>query len=118
MFVRGRANKSEPLLLHLDTGLAGGGFSFPREVAEKKVGIKIDTTNARTGRGGGGEFKFYPVEIDELTMGTSTIKNLNGIVATHGRNPYEFNFDGVISHTFFRNFAVTFDFKNMMIYLK
>ena len=111
----GTANKSEPLFLFMDTGLAGGAFSFLRSVAEGKIGLHIDESSAQTAMGGGGPFTCYPMTVEEMTLGQARCTNLNGIVAENRIDLFEFPIDGIISHNFFKNYSVTFDFKNMEI---
>ena len=111
----GTANKSEPLFLFMDTGLAGGAFSFLRSVAEGKIGLHIDESSAQTAMGGGGPFTCYPMTVEEMTLGQARCTNLNGIVAENRIDLFGFPIDGIISHNFFRNYSVTFDFKNMEI---
>jgi len=111
----GTANKSKPLFLFMDTGLAGGAFSFSRSVAEEKIGIQIDESKAATMMGGGGAVKVYPITLEEMTLGKARVANLSGDVSKMPGIKFEFPIDGIISHNFFKNYSVTFDFQKMEV---
>src|SRR5262249_15159308 len=64
----GRVSQSAPVLLFVDTGLAGGAYTGPRSVLDE-AGIKVAEEKARAGVGGGGKMKLVPFEIDELSLG-------------------------------------------------
>jgi predicted aspartyl protease len=115
----GKVNKSKPMLFFVDTGLAGGGFTCP-ESTIKKAGIELLHDQARTGSGGGGKIQVIPFIVNELSLGNITEKNIQGFFAG-GKSLSEmvgFHIGGIISHAFFRNYALTFDFTNMRLVLE
>jgi hypothetical protein len=114
----GTVNKSNPMMLLVDTGLAGGAFTLSKAAIDE-AGITIDEKDSFTGMGGGGPVKAYRIAVDEMTLGAAKEKNLSGVF--FGDIPlgdrFGFKIKGIISHGFFRGYAITFDFKNMWIYL-
>ncbi len=122
MFAWGTINKSKPMLFLIDTGLAGGGFTCPKATIEE-AGIKLLEDKAGEGIGGGGRVKVIPFIVEELSLGEAKEKNIRGLfVPGRGKkSPLEkifgFHIGGIISHAFFRNYALTFDFTEMKLYL-
>jgi hypothetical protein len=86
----GKINQCEPMLFFLDTGLVGGGWV--REI---------------------------PFPIQTLSLGEITQHDTHGIYM--GPFPLEyacgFRIGGLISHEFFRPWALTFDFTSMRCFL-
>jgi predicted aspartyl protease len=120
MHAWGTVNKSEPMLFFVDTGLAGGGFTCP-ESTVRKAGIKLQEDKASEGIGGGGRVRAIPFMVNELTLGDAKEHNIRGIFASNTRGLGKvvgFQVGGVISHGFFRSYAVTFDFAGMRFCLK
>jgi hypothetical protein len=115
----GTVNESAPLLFFVDTGLAGGGFTCP-ESTVKLAGIKLNESAAGEGIGGGGKVRTVPFVVKELTFGAAREENVPGMFS--GAFPVEnalgFHIGGLISHGFFRPYALTFDFRGMKIYLE
>lgn len=118
MVAWGSVNGSRPLLFLVDTGMAGGGFTAP-ESTLKAAGIKLDEGLAGQGIGGGGKMKVVPFKVDELALGAAEEKNIAGLFS--GPLPFEdsfgFHIGGLISHAFFRPYALTFDFRAMTLTL-
>lgn len=118
MHAWGTVNKSEPMLFFVDTGLAGGGFTCP-ESTVRKAGIKLQEDKAREGLGGGGKFRSIPFVVDELTLGDAKEHNIRGsYTGQRKKSAFGFNVGGLVSHTFFRPYALTFDFDGMRYFLK
>lgn len=119
MVAWGTVNRSQPMLFFVDTGLAGGGFSCPGSTL-KEAGIQLQESSAFEGVGGGGKLRVIPFIVDELTLGKASEKNIHGSYA--GIFPLEsslgFRVGGIISHEFFRPYALTMDFTAMNYYLK
>jgi hypothetical protein len=125
ILAQGRVNDLEPMLFFLDTGLAGSGFKAPLPVLER-AGILVDWTKAQDGVGGGGLVEGVPIVVDRLTLGLGE----NEVVRTQvpGRasetppsilgDRLGFTVSGLISHAFFRDFAVTFDFARMRLVIR
>jgi len=112
----GAVNKGRPLLFFVDTGLAGGGFTCP-ESTIRDAGIALPKSPAGEGVGGGGKVSVFPFAVDDLSFGEARQRNVRGLFS--GPFPLEdafgFHIGGLISHGFFRSYAVTFDFDRMQI---
>ncbi|MCG3227635.1 MAG: aspartyl protease family protein [Candidatus Heimdallarchaeota archaeon] len=116
---RGRINDSPEVLLFVDTGLAGGGFTCSKSMIEL-ADIVLDENKAFDFRGGGGITKAIPFNIEELSLGDVKRTDIAGVYmeVLPVENMFGFYIGGIISHQFFRNFNVTFDFENMKLYLE
>jgi tetratricopeptide (TPR) repeat protein len=116
MVAWGTVNKSRPLLFFVDTGLAGGGFTCP-ESTIREAGIKLPKSPAGEGMGGGGKVAVFPFVVDELSLGEARVKNVRGLFSGPFtlEEVFGFHIGGLISHGFFRPYAVTFDFNKMRI---
>ena len=119
MVAWGRIEKREPVLLFVDTGLAGGGVSLA-ESALKEAGIKLLEEQATEVIGGGGKLKSIPFKLQELSLGGATEEDVSGwfdgvfpMEHTHG-----FRIAGIVSHSFFKPYSLTFDFAGMRLFLK
>jgi tetratricopeptide (TPR) repeat protein len=120
MVAWGTVNKSQPLLLFVDTGLAGGGFTCP-ESTLKEASIELQEQLADDGIGGAGKVHFIPFVVEELTLGDATAYNIQGFTGAFPssfENAFGFRIGGLISHGFFRQYALTFDFTGMRLFLK
>lgn len=116
----GKINKGRPMLFFVDTGLAGGGFTASKEVLEE-AGVAIDFGKASKGIGGAGQVTAVPILINELALGNKSVKNVRGTYIENAPlrgSLFGFKIEGLISHTFFRTFAVTFDFEKMRMFLE
>jgi predicted aspartyl protease len=118
MVAWGTVNKSQPLLLFVDTGMAGGGFTCSKSTV-KEAGIKLLEDQVGEGIGAGGKVKVIPFMVDELALGNAKEQNIPGLFS--GAFPIEdvfgFRIGGLISHAFFRPYALTFDFTGMRLFL-
>jgi hypothetical protein len=118
VYTWGTVNGAGPYLFFVDTGMGGGGFDCPESVI-KEASIKLPEQGF-TGQGGGGPVTAYPFTVD-LTLGEARETNVRGL---HGAIPrdlderFGFRMGGLISHGFFRPYAVTFDFRSMTLHLK
>lgn len=120
MVAWGSINRSQPLLLFVDTGAAGVGLTCPDSTI-KEAGIKLSEGQAGEGVGGGGRIKITPFVVDELTLGAAKASKIVGLAGAFPptlENTFGFRIGGLISHTFFRPYAVTFDFTGMRLVLK
>jgi hypothetical protein len=118
IFSWGTANGAGPYLFHIDTGLAGGGFSCPEYVV-KEAKIELPKEGFQ-GIGGGGPITVYPFTVD-LTLGEARhekVQGFYGALPPNSEDRFGFHTGGIISHGFFRPFAVTFDFQTMTLYLQ
>lgn len=115
----GKINKGNPLLFLVDTGLAGGGF-VPSELTLKESGIQLPKGEGSEGIGGGGVVRVVAIEIPKLSLGDAEESNITGFF---GPFPSKLEFSegfriaGIISHQFFREYALTFDFEGMRLFL-
>lgn len=119
MVAHAQVNGSNPMLLFVDTGLAGGGFVCPKSTLGI-ANITLPEGVNLEGFGGGGKMKLVPFELKELKLGDATEKN---IASFFGPFPEqleyreEFRIGGIVSHQFFRSSALTMDFKGMRLML-
>ncbi len=115
----GKVGKSEPVLLFVDTGLAGMGFTGPQSIIDE-AGIKVLTGQVIEGTGGGGKVRAVPFVVDEISLGEARAQSITGLLGpfpTALEFGQGFRIAGLISHQFFRPYAVTFDFTNMRLLL-
>ncbi len=119
MVAWGVVNTSAPMLFFIDTGLAGGGFTCPESTLQA-AGIKLEEGQAGEGLGGGGKVKVVPFKVDQLFFGRARQEKVQGLFS----GPFTledalgFHIGGLISHGFFRSYAVTFDFRSMRLLLE
>ena len=115
----GRVETGPPTLLFVDSGLAGAGVKLAESVI-KEASIKLEEDKAYEGMGGGGKLKIVPYTVHRLSFGDVQENNVPGMY--DGPFPYEntfgFHLAGMVGHDFLKSYAVTFDFKNMQIFLK
>lgn len=115
----GTANRSQPMLMLVDTGLGGGGFVCPQSTLDE-IGVKLSDQGVE-GTFGGGKARITPFTVDELTLGGVTgqkIAAIFGAFPTKLEYGQGFRIGGLISHTFFRPYALTFDFEGMRLFVK
>ncbi|MBV8516240.1 MAG: aspartyl protease family protein [Acidobacteria bacterium] len=114
ILTRGSAGAARPMLFLVDTGLAGGGFLAPDSTL-KEAGLVPDGAQVE-GVGGGGKLTVTPFTVPDVSLGSIHVKN---VAAFAGAFPPSLEtsetirIGGLVSHDFFRNFAVTFDFDRM-----
>jgi Aspartyl protease len=115
--VRGRVEESPEMLFFVDTGLAGAGFTCP-ESTLKEANIVLPGGDAQTGIGGGGAVSILPFTIKKLSIGAVKAEN---ILALAGPFPKALEYSqgyrigGLVSHSIFRPYAVTFDFDTLTL---
>jgi hypothetical protein len=119
MVAWGTIGKSRPHLLFVDTGLAGGGVTCSKAMLEE-AGISLDEKNASEGIGGGGKVRVVPFMAPEMTLGAVREQNVRGLFteAFPLEDRLGFRIGGLVSHGFFRSYALTFDFVAMRLFLK
>jgi hypothetical protein len=120
MVAWGRVNSSPPVLLFVDTGLAGAGFVGP-ESTLKEAAIQLPAGPTSQGLGGGGAMKTQAFIVDDLSLGPisqRTVRAFFGPFPPSLEYSQGFRIAGIISHQFFRPFAVTFDFVGMRLLLR
>jgi len=115
----GRVETLPRTLLFVDSGLMGAGVKLAESVI-KEAGIKLEENKAEEGAGGGGKLKIVPYTVHHLSFGDIKEQNVHGLY--DGPFPWEnmfgFHLSGMIGHDFLKPYAVTFDFKNMQIFLQ
>jgi hypothetical protein len=115
----GRVETLPPTLLFVDSGLTGAGVKLAESVI-KEAGIKLEENKAFEGAGGGGKLKIVPYTVRQLSFGDIKEENVPGLY--DGPFPWEnmfgFHLAGMVGHDFLKPYAVTFDFKNMQIFLQ
>ena len=115
IFARARIGSAPDALFSVDTGLAGGGLMATKATLDA-AHVALDENAAGVGQGGGGPVRVVPFSAS-ATLGSITVPDVQGLY-TPGGDPYgifPFAVGGSISHGFFRQFALTFDFDSMQL---
>ena len=119
MVAAGTANRSKSLLWFIDTGLVGRGF-LPTKATLDEIGVRLDPANARQGMGGGGPVSVIPFVVDHLTLGDLEKERVHAVFGAFPEplaESFGFRIGGIVSHSFLRDHAVTFDFQKMHLVL-
>ena len=97
------------------TQAARSEYNSPKRRSKQQTS-RVDATHPQTGVGGGGTVTSLPFTT-ELTIGTCTVDNLNGVYFPSGDQYgiFPFTVTGTVSHQFFRKTTVTFDFVAMRL---
>ena len=115
----GSVNGSDPAMFFVDTGLAGQAFTCPKSTLDS-AGIEPKGPVFQ-GMGGGGEIDIQMFSAKTLSLGNAEKKNVTGLYGPFPESletSMGFRIGGLISHSFFRDFAVDFDFEKMKITLR
>ncbi|NTU54539.1 MAG: tetratricopeptide repeat protein [Chlorobiaceae bacterium] len=125
MLAEGMVNDHGPVLFFIDTGLAGKGFTASDKLL-KAAGIPVEWSKAAEGVGGGGNPKSTDILVKRLSIGSGDNKSVrmevpgvaieNSVAILDGS--LGFDVGGMISHSFFRDQAVTLDFESMLLILQ
>ena len=123
MVAWGRVNDAKPCLLFADTGLAliGTGGFVAHESMIKDAGIDLSGLPSFQGIGGGGPVTVTPFKVNTLALGGAKQHDLTGVFGAlppEGEYGHGFRIGGIISHAFFRPYALTLDFDRMQLYLR
>lgn len=121
MVSAGKINSIEGLLF-VNTGLAAPGISFtcPESIIQE-AGIKPMQGQAFIGQGGGGQVQVIPFQLKQLSMGSIQKEDVMGITGAFPQqleNMFGFRIIGLVSHGFFRESVLTFDFDAMSILIQ
>ncbi len=114
----GSVNKSKSMLFFVDTGLAGQAFTCPKSTLDQ-AGIKPAGPKFQ-GMGGGGKIDIQLFTVDSLKLGSAEKNKLTGLFGPFPESLEKsmgFRIGGLISHAFFRDYSVTFDFQAMKMML-
>lgn len=115
LFARGRFNDGREGLLSVDTGLAGAGAQATKQAIDDAK-IALDEAHAFQGMGGGGMVRSIPFTAS-VTVGTRRVENVAGVYTPDGSQfgIFPFTVLGTVSHSYFRQCALTFDFDAMRL---
>lgn len=126
ILARGTINSSDPMLLLVDTGGAAIAFTGTNSTIQL-AGVDLQHDQAQEGPGAGGATQAVPFVVDELTLGEVSARKLPGVffpeadledaLRQDGVARREFAVGGIISHQYFRPYALTFDFDGMRLFL-
>lgn len=119
MVAWGRINESAPCLLFADTGLAGGGLTLQESVING-AGIDLTGLPSFEGMGGGGPVTVTPFTVKRVSFGDAVQADTTGMagaIPPSAEYRHGFRIGGIISHGFFRAYALTFDFEKMRFLL-
>jgi tetratricopeptide (TPR) repeat protein len=119
LLARGQLNDGPGQLFFVDTGLAGYAFTGPAATL-RDAGIAVPTLPADSSSDIG-ESAVAPFDIRALILGRARREDMKGL---YGPFPPQLesstgvHIGGIVSHAFFRPYAVTFDFARMRIILR
>lgn len=119
LLARGFVN-GYPVLLFVDTGLAGLGFAAPTSTLGA-AGIAVQPEQRIEAVGGGGALNATAFSVGELALGPAVGQNVPGAAGVFPpslEHKFGFRIGGLISHAFFRPYALTFDFTRMQLYVR
>ena len=113
IFATAHVNDAPEALFNIDTGGGGIGLQLTQASLEG-AHITPDLAHAQSFGGGGGETKAVPFRA-VVTLGKRTVRDVPGLYFTEGDQYgiFPFTVSGTITHEFFRNSALTFDFVAM-----
>ena len=118
MFAPGRVNGRPPVLLFVDTGLAGGGF-VASDSAARAFGIDLSNVTRGAGVGGAGPVQVTWFTVDSIAVGDVVARGVRGALGQFAfRQSFGFDAGGIVSHAVFRPYAITFDFDGMRLFLE
>ncbi len=115
----GCVGRADPLMVLLDTGLAGGALTVPASTIEE-AGIELSDVSFE-GQGGGGAVTVRPFVVDRVCLGSVERSDLTGFAGPFPESlehKLGFRLGGLVSHGFLRPYSVTFDFESMSMTLR
>jgi len=118
LFARAQIGVAPEGLFNIDTGLAGAGMQATKATLDA-AHIVPDARRAETGQGGGGSVRTIPFRAD-ARLGGLTVRDVEGIYTPDGDQfgIFPFTVAGTLSHGFFRQHALTFDFVAMKLVVR
>lgn len=115
---RGRVNHAPPALLYVATGIAGFGFVCPNStIQEARIDLSGTPLLLPAAQGGAGTNQFV---IENLSLGDASAEKIHGLAGAFPaflEHSLGFRIAGMISHQFFRPYALTLDFTGMRLFL-
>jgi len=120
LVARGALNDGAERAFLVDTGLAGNAFTAPAATL-RDAGIAIPSLPPDSDSSEIGESAEAPFDIRALSLGRVRREDLKGL---YGPFPPQLesstgvHIGGIVSHAFFRPYALTFDFARMRIILR
>jgi predicted aspartyl protease len=120
LLARGQVNDGPEHMLFVDTGLAGYAFTAPVSTL-RDAGIALPMLPEQSAATPVGQSAAQAFDIRSLSLGSLRRKNLKGL---YGPFPPQLesstgvHIGGIVSHAFFRPYAVTFDFARMRLTLR
>jgi hypothetical protein len=115
LLAHGRVNDSDETLFFVDTGLAGLGFTGPQSTLDE-ANVELIEAAAGEGIGGGGAVRIVPFVLESLSLGRLRRQQIPGVFGPFPptlEHDKGFRIGGLISHGFFRPYAITLDFDAM-----
>jgi predicted aspartyl protease len=114
IFARARVNGLPEALFNIDTGGAGLGVQLTKASLDAAA-IVPDPSKAQDFVGAGGAARAVPFSASSISFGTFTQRNVPGLYFPDGDQfgIFPFAVAGTLSHEFFRQTALTFDFDAM-----
>jgi hypothetical protein len=115
---RGRVNHAPPGLLYVATGIAGFGFVCPSStIQEARIDLSGTALLVPIAQGGVGTNQFV---VENLSLGDASAEKIRGLAGAFPvflEHSLGFRIAGMISHQFFRPYALTLDFTGMRLFL-
>ncbi len=120
MLARGKINNLTPMLFFVDTGLAAKGFTATENLLNR-AGITPDWSTAQNGYGGGGKIESVDFTVDYLSLGSAENLiekcNVSGCAIRNDVSVFGtvlgFRLEALVSHTFFKDQRISFDYDAM-----
>jgi Aspartyl protease/Tetratricopeptide repeat len=114
ILAQGHLNAGHPQMFLVDTGLAGFAFTGPASTLID-AGIVVPTPSAA------GADSALQFNVDSTSLGDLRVEKLQGLYGPFPptlETSLGVHIGGIISHAFFRPYAVTFDFARMRLYAR
>ncbi|HEV8635717.1 MAG TPA: aspartyl protease family protein [Chloroflexota bacterium] len=120
----GKVNGHGPMVFTVDTGANADYASMaflPTDTTVEQAGINVDKSKATRFVGSGGESIAYPIQLDEVALGSVVRHNLPGAAGVwpsrRVRGAVEPVIGGAVSSAFLSLFALTIDTVGMRLFL-
>jgi len=124
ILTRGSVNGYGPFLFVVDTGANTDYASMallPTDATIEQARISVDQSRPQSFVGSGGESSVYPMQVDELALGSVVGRNVNGAAGVWRSLQFpgavEPTIGGAVSSAFFSALALTIDTEGMRLFL-